>query len=100
MKQYDLEMLLETIPFSFVPEKVMKELFGHFTIKEHKKGTTLFIQGESKVDNFYIILKGSLERYFEGSKGKILKDKLGEGDTYGGMSILMNDSISVIGQDI
>ncbi|MCK5311054.1 MAG: CBS domain-containing protein [Desulfobacteraceae bacterium] len=74
----------------------MEELFEHFSIKEHKKGTTLFVQGESKVEDFYVIVKGSLERYFEGSKGKVLRDKLGEGDTYGGMSILMNDSVSVI----
>ncbi len=96
MRQYDLEILLKTIPFSFLPEKAMEELFEHFSIKEHKKGTTLFVQGESKVEDFYVIVKGSLERYFEGSKGKVLRDKLGEGDTYGGMSILMNDSVSVI----
>ncbi|MCK5099278.1 MAG: cyclic nucleotide-binding domain-containing protein, partial [Desulfobacteraceae bacterium] len=63
MRQYDLEIISRTIPFSFLSEKVMEELFEHFSIREHKKGTTLFVQGESKVDDFYVILKGSLERY-------------------------------------
>ncbi len=96
MRQYDLKMLMEIIPFSFLPEHIMEELSEHFSLNNYKKGTTLFVQGESQVEDFYIVLEGALERYFEGSKGKVLKDKLGEGDTYGGMSILMNDSVSVI----
>jgi CBS domain-containing protein len=96
MGQYELDILLKITPFSFLPEKVMEELFKHFTIKKQKKGIVLFDQGESKVKDFYVIVEGSLDRSFEGSNGKILKDRLGAGDTYGGMSILMNDSVSVI----
>lgn len=96
MRQYDIERISRTIPFSFLPEKVMEELFEHFSVEEHKKGTTLFVQGKSKVEKVYVILKGSLERYYESREGKKLSGKLGEGDVYGGMSILINNAASVV----
>ncbi len=96
MKQYNLEILSKTIPFSFLSEKVMGELFEHFSIEEYKKGLTLFVQGESKVEKLYVIIKGSLQRYYESSKGKKLSGELGEGDVYGGMSMLINNYYSVV----
>ena len=96
MKQYGLELLSKTIPFSFLPEKTTEELFTHFSIENYNKGTVLFIQGESKIDKLYVILKGSLQRYYESNKGKKLSGKLGEGEVYGGMSMLINKSVSVV----
>ncbi|MFH1156570.1 MAG: DUF294 nucleotidyltransferase-like domain-containing protein [Pseudomonadota bacterium] len=91
----DMETLFNLVPLSFVPEPELKLLAGKFTIEEHKKGTTLFVQGLSRVDKFYIFKQGSAEKYFEQGKEKILKDVLGEGDNYGGISILLNDRLSV-----
>ena len=96
MKKFDLEATSKTIPFSFLPEKVTKELFKNFSVEEYKKGTILFKQGESKVEKLYVIIKGSLQRFYESKKGKKLTGMLGEGDLYGGMSILINKSISLI----
>ncbi len=96
MRQYDLEILSKTIPFSFLSEKIMEELFQYFSIEKYEKGITLFTQDKSKVEKLYVILKGSLKRYYETSKGKKLTGKLGEGDVYGGMSMLINNSISVV----
>ncbi len=96
MRQSGLEDLSKTIPFSFLPEKTSEELFKHFSIENHKKGTVLFTQDESKIENLYVIIKGSLQRFYEDTKGKKLSGMLGEGDVYGGMSILVNKSISVV----
>lgn len=96
MRQYDLEILSKIIPFSFLPEKVMEELFKHFSIEKFQKDSVLFTQGESKVDKLYIILKGSLQRFYESDKGKKLSGELGEGDVYGGMSMLINKSVSLV----
>ncbi len=61
----------------------------------HPKDTILFKQGQSTVDHLYIIQKGAAERYFEDNRKKMLRGMLGEGDLYGGISMLLNDGISV-----
>jgi CBS domain-containing protein len=96
MIQYDLKILSQTIPFSFLPEEVKEELFEHFSIEKFKKGNVLFIQGKSKIEKLYVVLKGSLHRYYESDKGKKLSGELGEGDVYGGMSVLINKSVSLV----
>ncbi|MCP3898247.1 MAG: cyclic nucleotide-binding/CBS domain-containing protein [Desulfobacteraceae bacterium] len=95
MEQYGLEVISKTIPFSFLPEKTSEELFKHFSIENYKKGTVLFIQDESRVENLYVVLKGSLQRLYESNKGKRLNGKLDKGDVYGGISILIHNSVSV-----
>jgi CBS domain-containing protein len=95
MTDIDMEALCATVPLSFVPEAELRRLAGRIGVEEHKKGTVLFVQGLSRVDKFYIIRQGSAEKYFDQGKEKILKDVLGEGDSYGGICILMNDRVSV-----
>jgi CBS domain-containing protein len=55
----------------------------------------LFIQGQSKLEYLYIIKKGAAERYFEENDEKTLRGMLGEGDMYGGISMLLNKSIAI-----
>jgi CBS domain-containing protein len=47
------------------------------------------------VGHLYILQQGSAERYFEENGRKKMIALLGEGDIYGGISILINDGISV-----
>ena len=95
MRQQDLNTIAKMPPFSFIPEERIQSLFSDFSMETHEKGTILFVQEISKVEFFYIIVKGSAELYFEHEQEKILKGILAEGDTFGGISILMNNSISV-----
>ena len=95
MRQQDLNAIAKMLPFSFLPEERIQSLFSDFSMETHEKGTILFVQEISKVEFFYIIVKGSAELYFEHEQEKILKGILAEGDTFGGISILMNNSISV-----
>jgi CBS domain-containing protein len=87
--------LAQVDPFSFLPEEVLDEIAPQLSMVHYPKDTVLFMQGRSRVGFFYIIQKGSAERYFEEKNQKTMRGVLTEGDTYGGISILLNDGISV-----
>ncbi len=81
-------------PFSLLPQSVLKTLYDSFSYENHKKGSILLVQEISKVDKIYILSKGSAQYYFEENFAKTLKKDLKEGENFGGISILMNDSVS------
>ncbi len=83
------------VPFSFLSEDILKEISKEFSIAHYSSGTRLFYQGKSKVEDLYIILKGAAERYYEEEERKTLRGVLGEGDLYGGISMLINNGIAV-----
>jgi CBS domain-containing protein len=58
------------VPFSVLPEQVLKEISREFSIVHYSSGTRLFYQGKSKVEYLYIIQKGAAERYFEEGERK------------------------------
>lgn len=95
MRQQDLSTISNILPFSFLPKEKIESLLPHFAMETHEKEKILFVQEISRIEHFYIIIKGSAELYFEHEQEKILKGILAEGDTFGGISILMNNSISV-----
>lgn len=82
-------------PFSLLPEEIIKELYPHFSYENHKKGSVLLVQEISKLDRIYVLSKGSVQYYYEENFAKILIKNLTEGDLFGGVSILMNDGISI-----
>jgi CBS domain-containing protein len=55
----------------------------------------LFHQGRGKVEHLYIVSKGAAERYFEENDEKRLRGLLGEGDMYGGISLLLNKGLPI-----
>ena len=83
------------VPFAFLPEDALKDISKEFSIVHYSSGTRLFYQGKSKVEYLYIIQKGAAERYYEEGEKKILRGVLGEGDLYGGISMLVNNGIAV-----
>lgn len=89
------DFLGRTVPFSFLPEKDLEEMIHALALIRHKAGTVLFIQGQSRIDYLYIIQSGAAELYYEQAGEKSLKGYLGEGDTYGGISMLLNKGISI-----
>ena len=82
-------------PFTFLPHDELEQIENELKLVTHPKGTLLFVQGNSVVEYLYIIRNGAVERYFEEGGEKTLRGMLGEGDTYGGISMLVNDGISV-----
>lgn len=87
--------LSQVDPFSFLPEEELDLIAPNLSMVHYPKDTVLFMQGRSRVGYFYIIQKGSAERYFEEKNHKAMRGVLNEGDTYGGISILLNDGVSV-----
>ena len=90
-----LHFLHELAPFSFLPEADVENMAGAVSIINYPKNTVLFAQGHSKIDYLYIIQKGAAERYFEEKDKKTLRGIIGEGDMYGGISMLMNNGIAI-----
>jgi len=65
------------------------------TAVHHPKDRLVFVQGETRVDGLYIVQKGAAERYFEDRQRKTLHSILGEGEMFGGISMLVNDMLAV-----
>jgi CBS domain-containing protein len=84
-----------TAPFSFLPEEAIEEAANNLSMVSYPKGTVLFVQGRTRVGYLYIVQKGSVERYFEQDGHKAMREIMGEGDLYGGISMLVNDGLSV-----
>ena len=82
-------------PFSFLPAEEIDPIVSQLSMVHYPKGAVLFVQGRSRVGYLYILQKGSAERYYEEGRKKTMSGMLGEGDAYGGISMLLNDGISV-----
>ncbi|MBU1713891.1 MAG: cyclic nucleotide-binding domain-containing protein [Proteobacteria bacterium] len=89
------QFLKGIVPFSFLPEEEIERVASELSTVYYPQNTVLFIQGESRVGYLYIIQKGAAERYFEDKGRKSLIGVLGEGDLYGGISMLLNDGLAV-----
>ncbi|MFO7667286.1 MAG: DUF294 nucleotidyltransferase-like domain-containing protein [Desulfobacterales bacterium] len=89
------QFLKGIVPFSFLPEEEIERVASELSTVYYPKDTVLFIQGKSRVGYLYIIQKGAAERYFEDKGRKSLIGILGEGDLYGGITMLLNDGIAV-----
>jgi CBS domain-containing protein len=82
-------------PFSFLPENTLEQACEALTIASYAKGTVLFIQGQTRLEQLYILHKGSVEKYYEQNGRKTLSEVSGEGDLFGGISILLNNGLAV-----
>lgn len=82
-------------PFSFLPEEELHALAPHTSSVFFPKGVVVFVQGESRVDGLYIVQRGAAERYFEENRTKTLASVIGEGEMFGGISMLVNDMLAV-----
>ncbi len=87
--------LSRVVPFSFLPPEEIELAASQLTMVQYPPDTILFVQGRSRIGYLYILQKGSAERYFEENKKKTMLEILNEGDIYGGISMLLNDGISV-----
>jgi CBS domain-containing protein len=90
-----LHFISGLVPFTFLPEEEISRIAAAISIINYPKDTMLFIQGQSNLEYLYIIKKGAAERYFEENDNKTLRGMLAEGDMYGGISMLMNNSVAI-----
>jgi CBS domain-containing protein len=94
MKDQAFEFLSQLPPFTFLPEEEIKIIAAEVSSVHHPKDRILFVQGKSKIDHLFIIHKGSAERYYKESNKEILHEFLGDGDMFGGVSMLLNEGIA------
>ena len=83
------------VPFSFLPEEELEKVAAALSRVQYPKDKILFLQGQGKIESLYIIEKGAAERFFEEDNEKKLSGLLGEGDLFGGISMLLNDGTPV-----
>lgn len=92
----DTAIFLSSVrPLSVLPKHARDMIRDHLTTETFPEGSMLAAQGKTKLDSFYILKEGLLETYFEDKGKKVLTLSLSPGDTYGGISILMNEAISI-----
>lgn len=82
-------------PFTFLSEAEIDAAAKTMSVATYKKDTVLFVQGGTRIGYLYILQKGSAERYYTENQKKLMREMLSEGDVYGGISILLNDALSV-----
>ncbi len=82
-------------PFTFLPEEEIARAAKALSRVSYPKGTVLFVQGKTRVGYLYILFKGAAQRYYEENGEKKMLEILSEGDIYGGISMLLNDGLSV-----
>ena len=88
-------LLSRLAPFSFLPEEEIDRIAAAISIIYYPQNTVLFHHGRGKVEHLYIISRGAAERYVEEDDEKRLRGLLGEGDMYGGISLLLNKGIPI-----
>ncbi len=89
------QFLLSIAPFSFLPEEELNNIASELSVVHYPKEQVVFTHGISRIDALYIIQKGAAERYFEENNRIMLHDKISEGNLFGGISMLLNNSISI-----
>lgn len=95
MKDDVIRFLSRITPFSFLGEGEIEEIAGEMTLVFYPRNTSIFTQGLSPIEALFIIEKGAAERFFEGSDKSIDGALMGEGDIFGGISMLINKSICI-----
>jgi CBS domain-containing protein len=82
-------------PFSFLPEAELEKISAEVVEANHPKDTFLYMQGRSRIEHLHIIRSGAVERYYKERDKELLRESLGEGDVFGGISMLLYDGIAV-----
>ncbi|MBU1566939.1 MAG: CBS domain-containing protein [Proteobacteria bacterium] len=95
MNDQTLNFLSRLAPFSFLGESEIEKIASQVTLAYHPRNTTIFTQGLSKIEALFIIKNGGAEHFFEEDDYKIDGVLLSEGGLFGGISMLVNNSVSI-----
>ena len=87
--------LAQISPFTFLPADEVSQVARKLKMVQYPPGTVLFRQGRSRIGYLYILITGAAEIFYEQDRRKTMAGYLGEGDIYGGISILLNSGLPV-----
>src|SRR6056297_95859 len=82
-------------PFSFLPEKEIIHIADLIEVGLFNEKKILFSQGISKLEKIYILKEGTAERFYEAIDKNMITDALHKGEIFGGISILLNESVAI-----
>ncbi len=92
----DIETRLkEMSPFSDLSADEVSRIAGEMTWKTIPRGTTVAVQGRTRIDEIQVVIEGSLKLYYEKDNEKYQVCFLGPGEIFGGISILKNGGVAV-----
>jgi len=95
MTTHTANVLGKIEPFSRLPERMLQEIPASLGTSHYFQGMTLFVQNKTRLSSFSVVLQGELEQYILESGEKSLRRVLNQGDTYGGLSLLFNQGVSL-----
>ncbi len=81
--------------FSALTKSEEQDLYNAFSYEKYTRNENLFVQEISRVKKLFVLSKGSAAYYFEQDNNRQLEGKLMPGDTFGGLSVLFNDSMAI-----
>lgn len=90
-----LTFLSQHPPFEYLPRQELEKIVSVLKPADYPADTILCIQGQTSIENLYIIYQGALELYFQEDVKKSLNGFLVEGDTFGGISMLVNEGFAI-----
>lgn len=82
-------------PFSFLPKKEIQHIADLIQVELYDKKKILFRQGMSRLEKIYILKEGTAERFYEDIDKNIVTDALHKGEVFGGISIILNESVVI-----
>nr|WP_320015010.1 DUF294 nucleotidyltransferase-like domain-containing protein [uncultured Desulfobacter sp.] len=92
----DYFLFLSSIePFSFLPKKEIKHIADLIQVEFYDEKKIVFRQGISKLEKLYILKEGAAERFYEDIDQKVITDALHKGEVFGGISIILNESVVI-----
>ncbi len=95
MEDHAQTFLSHLVPFSFLFENEIKEVASQLTLVNYPRHTTICTQGLTNIDSLYIVKSGTAERFFEGANHAVEGSQMRAGDLFGGISMLINNSICI-----
>jgi len=89
------EYLSKMPHFSFLPQEDIRHIAEKATVKQYRKGDVFAEQDKSVVDSIYVVTSGVLELLDEKKGARMHSGLITAGEVFGGISIMMNASISL-----
>lgn len=90
-----IKLIFHEKPFSLLPENETTSLAELLEERNYPPDTLLFTQNKSEITSLMIILKGSIELFYDKQGEIILRNILKDGDIFGGISIINNNGIAL-----
>lgn len=81
-------------PFSLLTKEQFAAVAAYLYRENAQQGTVLLTQELTNVDRFRVLTSGAARFYFEFNFSETLKRDLRTGDSFGGISILLNEGIA------